>query len=108
MTFLYVIGMTVAELFGNAHLKWFAEKGSHHNFMFGILAWMAVLFLLIQTLQKQSMMWTCVMWEAMIVIGGALTAWLFFEEKLTHWIQWLGLIMAVGAAICINWNCDNK
>lgn len=108
MSFLYVLGMTAAELFGNAHLKWYAERGHDHHFMFGMVAWLAVLLLLIQTLQKESMMWTCIMWEAMIVLGGALTAWIFFGEKFTHWIQWLGVAFAVGAAVCINWNCAGK
>lgn len=81
MSFMYVLAMTAAELVGNAHLKWFADEGKHHNLMFGILAWMAVLFFLIKTLSSASMMWTCIMWEAMIVIGGAITAWLFLARN---------------------------
>jgi hypothetical protein len=27
---------------------------------------------------------------------------------LTHWIQWLGVAFALGAAICINWDCSDK
>jgi multidrug transporter EmrE-like cation transporter len=108
MTFFLVLAMTAAELFGNAHLKWYADHGRFHNLWIGIFAWLAVLFFLIKTLSSQSMMWTCIMWEAMIVIGGALTAWLFFGEKFTHWIQWLGLLFAVGAAMCINYNCGDK
>jgi multidrug transporter EmrE-like cation transporter len=108
MSFMYVLAMTAAELVGNAHLKWFADEGKHHNLMFGILAWMAVLFFLIKTLSGASMMWTCIMWEAMIVIGGAITAWLFFGEKFTHWVQWLGLLFAVAAALCINYKCVDK
>lgn len=107
MTILYVLGMTLAELFGNAHLKWFAENGKHHHLGLGVVAWLAVLFFLVKTLSMKSMMWTCVMWEAMIVVGGAVSAWLIFGEKFTHWIQWLGVLFALGAAICINYNCEN-
>jgi multidrug transporter EmrE-like cation transporter len=108
MSFILVASMTAAELFGNAHLKWFAEEGKHHNFLFGFLAWLLVLALLIKTLQAESMMWTCIMWEAMVVVGGALTAWLVFGEKITHWVQLLGILFAVAAAICVNWNCHPK
>jgi multidrug transporter EmrE-like cation transporter len=108
MSFLYILGMTAAELFGNAHLKWYTERGHTHHFLLGIIGWAAVLFFLIQTLQKNSMTWTCIMWEAAIVLGGVLTAWIFFGEKLTHWIQWLGVLFALGAAICINWDCSDK
>lgn len=108
MTLLYVLTMTIAELFGNAHLKWFAENGKGHHLGLGVFAWLAVLFLLVKALSQKSMMWTCVMWEAMVVIGGAITAYFIFGEKFTHWIQWLGVLFALGAAICINYDCASK
>lgn len=107
MTILNVLLMTVAELFGNAHLKWFADNGSPHHLVLGVVAWMAVLFFLIKCLTGKSMMWTCIMWEAMVVLGGAITAYFIFGEKFTHWIQWLGVLFALGAAICINYDCSN-
>jgi multidrug transporter EmrE-like cation transporter len=105
MSLLGVLAMTSAELFGNAHLKWYSGNGKNHHLGLGILAWGLVLFLLIQTLRTSSMMWTCIMWEAMIVVGGAITAYVFFGERFTHWIQWLGVFLAIGAAICINYKC---
>jgi multidrug transporter EmrE-like cation transporter len=107
MTILNVLLMTLAELFGNAHLKWYAENGKHHHLGFGVAAWLVVLLFLVQTLKGQSMMWTCIMWEAMIVLGGAITAYFIFGEKFTHWIQWLGVLFALGAAICINYECPS-
>jgi hypothetical protein len=102
MSFIHVLAMTGAELFGNAHLKWFAENGKHHHLGLGVIAWAVTILLLIESLKRSSMMWTCIMWEAMIVIGGAITAFVFFGEKFTSWIQWLGILLAVGAAVCIN------
>jgi multidrug transporter EmrE-like cation transporter len=107
MAMVNVVMMTVAELFGNAHLKWFAENGKHHHLGLGVVAWLAVLFFLVKALSQKSMMWTCIMWEAMIVVGGAISAWIVFGEKFTHWIQWLGVLFALGAAICINYDCAN-
>lgn len=107
MGLFLILGMTAAELFGNAHLKWYADNGRGHHLGLGVLAWLLVLLLLVQVFLKgKSMMWTCIMWEAMIVLGGALTAYFIFGEKFNHWVQWLGVLFALGAAICINWNCD--
>jgi multidrug transporter EmrE-like cation transporter len=106
MTILNVLIMSAAELFGNAHLKWFAENGKRHHLGLGVVAWLAVLFFLVKSLSSQSFMWTCIMWEAAIVIGGAATAYLVFGEKFTHWIQWLGILLALGAAFCVNYQCD--
>ena len=103
-----VVAMTGAELLGNAHFKWFVENGSHHHLGIGVVAWAFTLFLLIKSLAQKSLMWTCIMWEACVVIGGALTAYFIFGEKFNHWIQWLGILLAIGAAICVNWDCSSK
>ena len=109
MTILNVLAMTLAELFGNTHLKFFSENGSHHHLGLGLFAYLVVIFFLVKSFtSKASMMWTCIMWEAMIVIGGAITAYLVFGEKFTHWVQWLGVLFALGAAICINYDCASK
>lgn len=108
MTVLNVLLMTVSELIGNTHLKWFSDGGPHKNLMVGVLAYMAVIFFLIKSFSSKSMMWTCIMWEAMIVIGGAAVAYFVFGEKFTHWIQWLGILFALAAAICVNYECDTK
>jgi len=107
MTILNVLLMTIAELFGNAHLKWFAENGKKHHAILGLAAWLVVLVFLVETLKGQSMMWTCIMWEAMIVLGGAITAYIVFGEKFSHWVQWLGVLFALGAAVCINYECPS-
>jgi multidrug transporter EmrE-like cation transporter len=103
MSFLTVLAMTAAELFGNTHLKWYTERGHNFHLVFGLSAWALTIFFLIQALRNGTMMWTCIMWEAAIVIGGALTAYFIFGEKFTHWIQWIGILMALGAAVCINY-----
>lgn len=100
--------MTAAELLGNSHLKWFAENGSAHHLGIGLFAWAVTLFFLIKSLGQKSLMWTCIMWEAMIVIGGALVAYFIFGEKFNHWIQWLGILFALAAAICVNYDCSSK
>ena len=108
MSLLWVSGMTISELFGNAHLKWYSTNGKNHHLCLGLLAWALTLAFLIKTLSSSTMMWTCIMWEAMIVVGGAITAYLFFGEKFTHWIQWLGILFALGAAICVNYDCKGS
>lgn len=105
MTFINVLAMTTFELLGNAHLKWFAENDKQHHLGLGIVAWMIVLLFLIESLRKKSMIWTCIMWEAAIVVGGALVAFFIFGEKLKNWVQWLGILLALGAAVCINYEC---
>jgi len=101
-----ILVMTAAELFGNTHLKWFAHEGRSHNLALGILAYAVVITFLIRSLASESMMWTCIMWEAAIVVGGAATAYFIFDEKFTHWVQWLGVVFALAAALCINYDAS--
>jgi len=105
MALVTVACMTAAELVGNTHLKWFADKGAHLNLIVGIIAYAVVIYFLIKSFKAKSLMWTCMMWEAMIVIGGAFTAYFIFGEQFTHKIQYLGILLALGAAICINYDC---
>ena len=76
MGFILVLAMTASELFGNAHLKWYADNGRGHHLALGLLAWLLTLAILIKVFMKgKSMMWTCIMWEAMIVLGGMGNIW---------------------------------
>jgi multidrug transporter EmrE-like cation transporter len=108
MSFIYVLAMTAAELIGNAHLKWFADEGKHHNLMFGVMAWMAVLFFLIKTLSSSSMMWTCIMWEAMITILGSLVAYFYLNERFDHWVQYFGIVLALVAMALVHYGGNLK
>ena len=108
MTILNVFCMTLSELYGNTHLKWFSENKDKYHLTMGLLAYLGVIFFLIRSFAGKSMMWTCVMWEAMIVIGGAIVAYFVFGEKFNHWVQWLGILLALGAAICVNYECETK
>jgi hypothetical protein len=108
MSFINILAMTAAELVANTHLKWFADEGRHHHLATAIAGYLIVIFFLVKSLSRESMMWTCIMWEAMIVIGGALTAYFIFGEKFTHWIQWLGILLALGAAVCVNYDCSKS
>jgi multidrug transporter EmrE-like cation transporter len=105
MTIINVLMMTLSELFGNTHLKWYSENQKKHHLALGLVAYLGVIFFLIRSFAGKSMMWTCIMWEAMIVIGGAIVAFVVFGEKFNHWIQWLGILLALGAALCVNYEC---
>jgi multidrug transporter EmrE-like cation transporter len=85
----------------------FTENGSGHHLWLGLFAWAFTLFFLIKSLSQKSLMWTCIMWEAGVVIGGALVTYFIFGEKFNHWIQWLGILFALGAAICVNCDCGS-
>jgi len=108
VSFALVVAMTAAGLVGNSHLNGFTENGSVHHLGIGLFAWAVTIFFLIKSLAQKSLMWTCIMWEAMIVVGGALVAYFIFGEKFNHWIQWLGILLALGAAICVNYDCESK
>lgn len=103
-TLISIACMTLAELVGNTNLKFFTTSGKHHHLVFGIIAYMAVIFFLLKCLKAESLMWTCLMWEAMIIIGGALTAYFVFGEKFTHWIQYFGILLTLAAVFCVNYS----
>lgn len=99
----HVFLLTVSELFGNSHLKHYATSRKGHNLLLGILGYCGVIYFLIKALAGKSLMWTCLMWEAMVVIGGALTAYYIFGERFTCWVQYAGILFALLAAWCVSY-----
>lgn len=99
-----VLAMSCAELFGNCHLKFFADSGNstHHNLMLGFLGYAGVLFFLIKSFTKANMLYVSAMWEGMITILGAGVAFFLLGERFKHPIQWVGLLLACVAVLMVH------
>jgi multidrug transporter EmrE-like cation transporter len=105
MVLLEVFGMSCAETFGNFNLKRFAQSGNsaHHNLGLGILGYAGVLFFLIRAFALKNLLVVTVLWEGMITVIGAASAYFFLGERFKHPVQWLGLLLAILSVLIIHW-----
>jgi multidrug transporter EmrE-like cation transporter len=76
--------------------------------MSGIIGYVGVVFFLIKSLMGGGLMYVSVLWEAMITILGSLVAYFYFNERFDHWVQYLGIALALLAAILVHYGGNLK
>lgn len=103
MTILNVAAMTLAEIWGNTHFKWYTGDITRKDHLLkGILGYFGVIYFLVQSLAAKDMLWVTAMWEGMIVVGGAIVSVFVLGETFKHWIQWAGLVLGIVSMVMIH------
>jgi len=107
MSLVPIFAMSVAETFGNFHLKNFAASNSHHNLFCGIAGYCGVLYFLVRSFALGgSLLWVSAMWEGMITVLGAGFAIIVLGERFSHPIQYFGIFLAIVAMILVHLGDD--
>lgn len=99
--------MGAAETYANMNLKKYASNGSRHSLLQGLLGWMIVIFLLINSFKSHNLLHVSILWEFSITIFTALTAYYFLGERFTSWWQWLGVILVFLGAYLVHQTGDH-
>lgn len=103
MSLAHVLAMSIAEIFGNFHLKTFAGNNNHHNLFCGIAGYCGVLYFLIRSFALGgSLLWVSTMLEAGITLMGTLVAFFILGERFKHPIQYIGVLFCVLAILMIH------
>jgi multidrug transporter EmrE-like cation transporter len=107
MSLAHVLAMSVAETFGNVHLKNYAASNSHHNLFCGVAGYCGVLYFLVRSFALGgSLLWVSAMWEGMITVLGAGFAIFVLGERFSHPIQYFGIFLAIVAMILVHLGDD--
>ena len=103
MSLAHVLAMSLAEIFGNFHLKTFAGNNSHHNLFCGIAGYCGVLYFLVRSFALGgSLLWVSTMLEAGITLTGTLFAFFVLGERFKHPVQYIGVLFCVLAVLMIH------
>ncbi|NBX48789.1 hypothetical protein EBT25_02395 [bacterium] len=103
MSLAHVFAMSLAEIFGNFHLKTFAASNSHHNLICGVMGYCGVLYFLVRSFALGgSLLWVSAMWEGMITLLGAGVAFFILGERFKHPIQYIGLLLGIVAMLMVH------
>ena len=104
MSLASVFAMSLAEIFGNFHLKNFAASNSHHNLLCGILGYCGVLYFLVRSFMLGgTLLWVSAMWEGMITVLGAGVAFFVLGERFNHPIQYIGILLGIVAMLMVHY-----
>ena len=96
--------MSLAEIFGNFHLKNFASSNSHHNLLCGILGYCGVLYFLVRSFMLGgSLMWVSALWEGFITVLGAGVGYFLLGERFSHPVQYIGILLGIVAMLMVHY-----
>jgi len=103
MSLASVFIMSLAEIFGNFHLKTYAGNKKHSNLACGIIGYCGVLYFLVRSFALGgSLLWVSAMWEGMITVMGAGVAFFILGERFEHPIQYIGILLGVVAMLMVH------
>lgn len=104
MVFLNMFGLCCSEIAGSCLIKKYAEKEEIKHLVLAIVSYAIMMYLLIQVFKRNSnMLHVNTLWQASVVVLGAIVAYFIFGDRLSHPIQYLGILLAILSIWFINW-----
>jgi len=95
MSLPLIISLSIAEIFGDTQFKFYARTGDTTNLIGGLGGYIAVLYLLVQSLKMGNIIYVNGMWDGVSALLETLFAVYILGETLnTHW-QYIGIIFIV-------------
>ena len=109
MSIAHVLAMSIAEIFGNFHLKTYAAGNKSKNLICGVMGYCGVLYFLVRSFALGgSLLWVSAMWEGMITVLGAGVAFFVLGERFKHPVQYIGLLLGVIAILMVHFGVKIK
>lgn len=93
--FLYVVFLSVIEIYGDFNLRWFAQTSQPNFLLHGILGYAGVVFFLIQSLRHGNVLYVNGLWDGMSGLIESLVAYYYLGDRLKNTQQYVGLLMTL-------------
>ena len=93
--FLYLIGLSIVEIFGDFTLEKFTRTWALTDLFQGVGWYGGVIFLLIKSLMGSNILYVNGMWDGISGLVESLAAYWFLGERFEKHSQYLGLVMIV-------------
>ena len=102
MSLINLAGLTLAEIFGDFQLKFFAREHQLGNLFGGLAGYTGVIFFLIRSLAKGNVMYVNGMWDGLSGIIETLAAYFILGERFDSWNHYAGLILIVSGLFLLH------
>jgi multidrug transporter EmrE-like cation transporter len=93
MSVLNIVWLSLVEIIGDFGFERFANTGSQGGFIQGSLGYLGVVYFLIKSLTEGNVMFVNGMWDGVSGILESVAAYVLLGERLTSWVQYLGLAL---------------
>ena len=88
---LLIIILSFFEFIGDSNFKSYARSNKNSCLVFGMIAYLIMIFCLVTALKHGNLMFTNSMWDGISAILSTLGAYFLFHERLNNKLQWVGL-----------------
>lgn len=93
---------SIIEYIGDSSFKMYVRLKSNWFLLLGVIAYIILIFQLINILKYSNVMQMNIQWDAMSVILETLFAYLLLGEVLSEPSQWIGFLLIVSGLIVMN------
>ena len=101
MSMQNLILLSLVEIIGDFGYERYADTKQMGGFIQGTLGYIGVVYFLIKTLSGGNVMYVNGMWDGISGIMETIAAYVILGERLTSWVQYLGLVMISGGLVLL-------
>jgi multidrug transporter EmrE-like cation transporter len=95
MGFTDILLVSVAEIFGDFSLRWYAQSNALSYLGGGILGYVGVIYYLIQSFRHDNVLYVNGMWDGVSSVVESLAAFVILGDRLERPLQYVGLLMTI-------------
>jgi multidrug transporter EmrE-like cation transporter len=101
---LLIIILSLVEFVGDSNFKRYAQTKTFKNLIVGIIAYIFVVKILIESFKQRNLIFTNAMWDAISTLISTLLAVFILKETLNNWQQWVGVISIILGILLLNYS----
>ena len=99
--FLYIIALSVVEVYGDFALRFYAQTNKLQWLAHGILGYAALVFLLVMSLKYNNVLYVNGMWDGVSGVVESLAAYIILGDRLKKKSQYLGLGLIIAGVVLL-------
>lgn len=99
---IIIIFASLLEYVGDSNFKFYARSSDNKYLVYGTIAYILMVYTLVQILKSSNVMYMNVSWDAFSIILETLLAYLLLGEILDNRYQFVGFIFIVIGVILLN------
>ena len=105
MNILFIITIIIASLLeylGDSNFKFYARSSDNKYLIYGIIAYIVMIYVLIKILLQSNVMYMNLNWDAVSIILETVLAYILLGERLDNMYQFAGFITILVGIILLN------
>ena len=94
-SFPLILSLSVVEIYGDFSLRFYAKTNAWQYLVHGIIGYIGVVYLLIQSLRYENVLYVNGMWDGMSGLMESAAAYFILGDRLKRPTQYIGLALAI-------------